>query len=94
MTLDHFNNMTEEEKTKYLQGCEALETTLKDNEAEISSLKSENETLKAGSTKLEDDLKKTKELNFTLARQIDTKKNIPSFEDTLHDCFGLKREEK
>ena len=94
MTLDHFNNMTEEEKTNYLQGCEAFETTIKDNEAEISSLKSENETLKAGSSKLEEDLKKTKELNFTLARQIDTDKNIPSFEDTLHDCFGIKREEK
>ena len=90
MTLDHFNNMTEEEKTNYLQGCEALETTLKDNEAEISSLKSENETLKAGSSKLEEDLKKTKEVNFTLARQIDSSKNLPSFEDTLHDMFMRK----
>ena len=94
MTLDHFNNMTEEERTQYLQGCEALETTLKDNEAEINSLKSENETLKAGSEKLEKDLKETKELNFTLARNIDTSKNRPSFEDTLHNCFGIKREEK
>lgn len=92
MTLDHFNNMTEEEKTNYLQGCEALETTLKDNEAEISSLKSENETLKAGSSKLEEDLKKTKELNFTLARQIDTKPR-DSFEDILHQNF-CKRGEK
>ena len=92
MTLDHFNNMTEEEKTNYLQGCEALETTLKDNEAEISSLKSENETLKAGSTKLEEDLKKTKELNFTLARQVDSKPQA-SFEDILHENF-CKRGEK
>lgn len=91
MTLDHFNNMTEEEQTNYLQGCEALETTLKDNEAEISSLKSENETLKAGSTKLEDDLKKTKELNFTLARQIDTKPKA-SFEDILHENFCKRGE--
>lgn len=92
MTLDHFNNMTEEEKTNYLQGCEALETTLKDNEAEISSLKSENETLKAGSSKLEEDLKKTKELNFTLARQVDSKPHA-SFEDILHENF-CKRGEK
>lgn len=92
MTLDHFNNMTEEEKTNYLQGCEALETTLKDNEAEISSLKSENETLKAGSSKLEEDLKKTKELNFTLARQVDSKPQA-SFEDILHENF-CKRGEK
>ena len=92
MTLDHFNNMTEDEKTNYLQGCEALETTLKDNEAEISSLKSENETLKAGSSKLEEDLKKTKELNFTLARQVDSKPTA-SFEDILHENF-CKRGEK
>lgn len=87
MTLDHFNNMTEEERANYLQGCEALETTLKDNEAEINSLKSENATLKTGTDKLEKDLKETKELNFTLARQIDTSKNRPTFEDTLHQIF-------
>lgn len=92
MTLDHFNNLTEEEKTNYLQGCEALETTLKDNEAEISSLKTENETLKAGSSKLEEDLKKTKELNYTLARQVDTKPR-DSFDDILHQTF-CKRGEK
>ena len=90
MTLEFFNNLSEDEKTAFLQGAEANETLLKDNEAEISSLKSENETLKAGSTKLEDELKKTKEMNFTLARQIDTDKNRPTFEDTLHDCFIRK----
>ena len=62
MKLDHFKNLTEDKQAKYLEGCEALETTLKDNEAEISSLKTENETLKAGTSKLEEDLKKTKEL--------------------------------
>lgn len=92
MKLDHFKNLTEDEQAKYLEGCEALETTLKDNEAEISSLKSENETLKAGTSKLEEDLKKTKELNFTLGRQIDASGHHASFEDTLKDCF-IKREE-
>ncbi len=90
MNLDHFKTLTEDEQAKYLEGCEALEVTLKDNEAEISSLKSENETLKTGQTKLEEDLKKTKELNFTLGRQIDASKNLPSFEDTLHDMFMRK----
>ena len=90
MTLDFFNNLSEDEKSAYLQGAEANETLLKDNEAEISSLKSENETLKAGSTKLEDELLKTKEMNFTLARQVDASQNRPTFEDTLHDCFIRK----
>ena len=93
MKLDHFKNLTEDEQAKYLEGCEALETTLKDNEAEINSLKTENETLKSESEKLEEDLKKTKEMNFTLARSIDTTKNRDSFEDILHKEFS-RRENK
>lgn len=93
MTLEFFNGMTEEERTAYLQSCEALETSTKDQEAEINSLKSENETLKAGAGKLEDELKKTKELNFTLARQVDTSSHRASFEDTLQEAMGLKRKE-
>lgn len=89
MTLDHFNNMSEEEKIAFLQSAEASETLLKDNEAEINSLKKENETYKTGTEKLEKELKETKELNFTLARKVapDTR---PTFEDTLHDMFFKK----
>lgn len=90
MTLDHFNNLSEDEKSAYLLSCEGLETTLKDNEAELDSLKSENETIKNVTQKLEKDLKETKELNFTLARSIDSSKNRPTFEDTLHDIFHKK----
>lgn len=90
MTLDHFNNLSEDEKSAYLLSCEGLETTLKDNEAELDSLKSENETIKNVTQKLEKDLKETKELNFTLARSIDSSKNRPTFEDTLHDMFHKK----
>ena len=90
MTLDHFNNLSEDEKSAYLLSCEGLETTLKDNEAELDSLKSENETIKNVTQKLEKDLKETKELNFTLARSIDSSKNRPTFEDTLHDIFYNK----
>lgn len=94
MKLDHFNNLSDDEKAKYLQGCEALETTIKDNEAEIASLKTENEAFKAGAEKLESELKETKELNFTLARKIDTSGNRPTFEDTLHDMFSKKGDKK
>ena len=90
MTLDHFNNLSGDEKAAYLLSCEGLETTLKDNEAELDSLKSENETIKSVTQKLEKDLKETKELNFTLARSIDASKNRPTFEDTLHDMFYKK----
>lgn len=87
MTLDHFNNLTDDEKAAALQSFEALETLNKDQEAEIASLKKENETFKAGSEKLEKELKETKELNFTLARKVDTSKDHPTFEDTLHEIF-------
>ena len=93
MTLDHFNNMSEEEKIAFLQSAEASETLLKDNEAEINSLKKENETYKTGAEKLEKELKETKELNFTLARKVapDTR---PTFEDTLHDMFFKTKGDK
>lgn len=93
MNLDHFKNLTEDEQAKYLEGCEALETTIKDNEAQIASLTKENETFKAGTEKLENELKETKELNFTLARRIDTRSDRPTFEDTLHEIFYPKRGE-
>lgn len=91
MNLDHFKNLTEDEQAAYLLSCEALEASTKDQEAEINSLKSENETFKAGTAKLEAALKEAKELNFTLARKVDTSKDRPTFEDTLHECFYPKK---
>lgn len=92
MNLDHFMNLSEDERSAYLQSCEALETTVKDQEAEISSLKTENDNYKAGADKLEKDLKEAKELNFTLARSV----NPPpkrSAEDILQDMFYPKKGE-
>lgn len=94
MNLENFNSLSDEEKSAFLESVEKNETLLKDNEAEINSLKKENETYKAGTEKLEKDLKEAKELNFTLARSVDTTKNRPTFEDTLHDIFYKKGENK
>ena len=91
MNLDHFNNLTDDEKAAYLLSCEALEVATKDQEAEIASLKKENDTFKAGTDKLETELKEAKELNFTLARKIDTSKDRPSSEDILQDMFYPKK---
>ena len=93
MNLDNFNNLTDDEKEALLQSYEALETLNKDQEAEIDSLKKENDTFKAGTEKLEKDLKEAKELNFTLARSIDSSKDRPTFEDTLHEMFYPKKGE-
>ena len=93
MTLDSFNALTDEEKTTLLESYAAQETLLKDNEAQIASLTKENETFKAGTEKLEKELQETKELNFTLARKIDTSKPRANFEDTLYEMFHPKKEE-
>ena len=93
MNLDHFNNLTDDEKEALLQSYEALETLNKDQEAEIDSLKKENDTFKAGTEKLEKELKEAKELNFTIARSIDSSKDRPTFEDTLHEMFYPKKGE-
>ena len=93
MTLESFNGLTDEEKIKLLESYSAQETLLKDNEAQIASLTKENETFKAGTEKLEKELKETKELNFTLARKVDNSTTRPTFEDTLHDIFGNKKGE-
>ena len=90
MTLDHFNNMSEDEKNAYLQSCEALETTIKDNDAELKSLHTENDTYKEENAKLEKELAETKQMNFTFARKVDATSDHPTFEDTLHDIFYKK----
>lgn len=92
MNLDHFMNLSEDERSAYLQSCEALETTVKDQEAEISSLKTENDNYKAGTDKLEKDLKEAKELNFTLARSVNPQPKR-SAEDILQDMFYPKKGE-
>lgn len=92
MNLDHFMNLTDDERNAYLQSCEALEATVKDQEAEISSLKNENDNYKAGADKLEKDLREAKELNFTLARSVNPQPKR-SAEDILQDMFYLQKGE-
>lgn len=60
--------------------------TISDLEAERNSLRTENEQRKEAQKKIEEELRKTKELNFTLARSMDTgkKKNV---EETLAEAF-------
>lgn len=84
MNLEDFNKLTDEEKTTLLSAYDKTEKDLKEREIEISSLKTENDSFKETITKQEEDLKKTKELNYTLARNMDTHKNRLSFEDALH----------
>ena len=59
---------------------------LADLEAEVNSLKEENAKLISEAAERSDELKKTKQMNFTLARQVD---RIPakSDEEILNEMF-------
>ena len=77
--------MKEEEIEKLVN---ELNSTIKDLTADRDSLKKENESLTAQQEKIEKDLASTKEMNFTLARQVGQagsgKKNL---DDMLKDFF-------
>lgn len=87
-TVDDFNKLSDEEKTVVLNAMEADAKKIKDQEAEISSLKKELEENRITIEEGKKDLAATKELNYTLARKVNTEKDRKSFEDTLHDVFG------
>ena len=75
--------MTAEELEELL---EKQNQQLADLEAEVNSLKEENAKLISEAAERSDELKKTKQMNFTLARQVD---RIPakSDEEILNEMF-------
>ena len=88
MTREDFLNLTEEEQTAVLSNFEQLGTDFTDVEAERNSLKSDYEKQLSLITELRTELKKTKEVNYTLARQVTKEEKEP--EDLLHDLFSVK----
>lgn len=72
----------------------ALQKTLEDTQAALSDLTAERDSLaeeleaeKKRNTELSDEVAATKKLNFTLARQLDTKPK-KKLEDALVEMFG------
>lgn len=59
--------------------------TIADLEAERNSLKAENEQMLEAQKKIEEELRKTKELNFTLSRQVGHSQK--STEEILSEMF-------
>lgn len=74
MKLEDFNKLTDEEKIVILAQAEEIEKQKEDLEAERNSLKKENDKLLEDEKSKAEELAKTKELNFTLARRLDTGK--------------------
>jgi TRAP-type C4-dicarboxylate transport system substrate-binding protein len=87
-TIEDFNKLSDEEKTAVLKAMESDAKKIKDQEAEISSLKKELEENRITIEEGKKDLAATKELNYTLARKVNTEKDRMSFEDALLGAFG------
>lgn len=74
--------MTPEEMAALI---ETQNATIADLEAERNSLKEENAQHIEAKRKIEEELRRTKELNFTLSRQVD--KQSKSAEEILAEMF-------
>lgn len=91
MTYEDFKTLTEEEQKAIFTGMDERGILYDDMEAERNSFQTENDKLKEELSELKTEMKKTKELNFTLARSVKSEPK-KSAEDILHDMFiGGKR---
>ena len=73
MDIETFKKLTEAEQSALLTTIEDNAKTISDLTAERDSLLSENNSLKEEQKQTAEELKQSKELNFTLARKVDTK---------------------
>lgn len=87
MTLEEFNKLSDEDKTSFLGLHDKMVDDLKNVEIERDSFKNENDTLKALNQKSEAELKSAKELNFTLARKMDSTAPKKTSEELIHEMF-------
>lgn len=89
MTYDDFLSIEDEnERRNVFQAMDDAGVLYDDMEAERNSFKEENDKLRDELKEMKAEMKKTKELNFTLARTVDQSKTAAlSAEDILHDMF-------
>lgn len=83
MDYSTFMALSDEERQQAYISLEDFNTVT----AERDSFKSENDTLRQINKELRESEKKTKELNFTLARQLDTGSKTADPVELLHDMF-------
>ena len=86
MDLNEFNELSDEDKSALLTRLNETAILYDDMEAERDSFANENEQLQRELSELKSEMKKTKELNFTLARSVKREPD-KSAEDILHEMF-------
>lgn len=87
MNYDKFKELSDDEQKAIISGYEDTAKKFEDLTAENNSLKKELEEKKLVIEEGKKDLAATKELNYTLARKVNSEKDKKSFEQTLHDIF-------
>lgn len=87
MELKEFKELSEEDQSALLTKLNETAILYDDMEAERDSFKNENEKLQRELSELKSEMKKTKELNFTLARSVKREPD-KSAEDILHEMFN------
>lgn len=80
-----YSGMTTDELVDLLN---SQTTEIENLTAERDSLSEENNALKEAAKTAADEIKETKKLNFTLARQLDTRKQKATFEESMISLFG------
>ena len=91
MRLEDFNALSDSEKENYLVSVEAQTKTIDDLTAERNSFKTENDSLRSQVEATNKELKATKELNFTMARKINTASSNEDPETQLYNFMkGMK----
>lgn len=80
-----YSGMTTDELVELLN---SQTTEIETLTAERDSLTEENTALKEAAQAAADEIKETKKLNFTLARQLDTRKQKATFEESIVSLFG------
>jgi len=83
--------MTEDEIKALQETVTNLQAQVSDLTAERDSLTEENTTLRAERDASAAELQETKKLNYTLARQMDSRPK-ETFEDTLLKAMGVVKE--
>ena len=84
MDYKTFMELSDEERREAYISLEDFNTVT----AERDSFKTENDTLRQLNKELTESEKKTKELNFTLARKLDTGSQAKDPVELLHDMFN------
>lgn len=88
MNLDDFMALTQDEQAAILISAADMERKISELEAERNSLDSDYKKQVDLIKQLKTELQKTKEVNYTLARQVTKEEKEP--EDLLHDLFSVK----